>query len=324
MAFLRLAPIASRAARLTAVCLVVTGVGCSHRRQSMRPVYVGPAVPAASAPSTVIVDEPATTTTTPPCAGPDCDPKLEPNAGSLDSNVTPSRAGSPPAAAAPDEPGLQMPSNRSGDRVPKSNISPPPELNGPAASLSPATGRRASASRSRVASLQEKVRPFVNDPDDLFQPPKADRPWKFIVVHHSAQAEGSYEQIDREHRKIQGWDGCGYHFVIGNGTGSPDGQIEVARRWSNQKHGLHCKSATNPDVNEYGIGICLIGNFDDAPPSAKQIAATKALVAYLEERYKVPSGSVGTHGEMAGVASACPGKNFPEEQIFGAKHLVSK
>lgn len=324
MAFLRLAPIASRAARLTAVCLVVTGVGCSHRRQSMRPVYVGPAVPAASAPSTVIVDEPATTTTTPPCAGPDCDPKLEPNAGSLDSNVTPSRAGSPPAAAAPDEPGLQMPSNRSGDRVPKSNISPPPELNGPAASLSPATGRRASASRSRVASLQEKVRPFVNDPDDLFQPPKADRPWKFIVVHHSAQAEGSYEQIDREHRKIQGWDGCGYHFVIGNGTGSPDGQIEVARRWSNQKHGLHCKSATNPDVNEYGIGICLIGNFDDAPPSPKQIAATKALVAYLEERYKVPSGSVGTHGEMAGVASACPGKNFPEEQIFGAKHLVSK
>ena len=47
-------------------------------------------------------------------------------------------------------------------------------------------------------------------------------------------------------------------------------------------------------------------------------------MAYLQERYRVPTKSVGTHGEMAGVASACPGKNFPEEQIFGANHLVSK
>ncbi len=320
MALLRLAPIASRAARLAAASVLVSSFGCSHHRQSMKPVYVGPAVPAAAAPSTVIVDDPAT----PPCAGPGCDPKVAPGAGSLDSNVTPSRGGSPPAAAAPDEPGLQMPSNPSPDRSPKSNIIPPPELNGPAASTGLGTGRPASMNRSRVASLQKKVQPFVNDPDDLFQPPKADRPWKFIVVHHSAQATGSYDQIDREHRTIQGWDGCGYHFVIGNGTGSPDGQIEVARRWSNQKHGLHCKSATNPDVNEYGIGICLIGNFDDAPPTPKQIAATKALVAYLQERYRVPAQSVGTHGEMAGVASACPGKNFPEEQIFGANHLVSK
>ena len=45
-------------------------------------------------------------------------------------------------------------------------------------------------------------------------------------------------------------------------------------------------------------------------------------MAYLEERYKVPAEAVGTHAELAGVASACPGKNFPEEQIFGSKHLA--
>jgi hypothetical protein len=323
MATLRLAPIASRAVRLAAVCVLVFSFGCSHRRQSMRPVYVGPAVPAAGGSSTVIVDEPAPTTTPPAMDGDEFGPNLRPARPQADSAVNPSRGGSPPAAPAPDEPGLQMPSTPARERTPKSNIVPP-ELNGPAASTGLGTGRRASASRSRLASLEGKVRPFVNDPDDLFQPPKADRPWKFVVVHHSAQASGSYDQIDREHRQIQGWDGCGYHFVIGNGTGSPDGQIEVARRWSNQKHGLHCKSPTNPDVNEYGIGICLIGNFDDAPPTPKQVAAAKALVAYLQERYKVPSDSVGTHGEMAGVASACPGKHFPEDQIFGAKHLVSK
>ena len=303
MATLRMAPSAPRAPRLVAVCVVAAILGCSHRRGSMRPVYVGPAVPAASSacPPGAVCDGPIPSNTTPPAIDDaEVDPRLAPVRPPMDSEVTPSRAGSPPAAAAPDEPGLQLPTTPSRDRTPKSNITPP-DLNGPAASRSTgtATGRAASVSRSRVASLRENVRPFVNDPDDLFQPPKADRPWKFIVVHHSAQATGSYDQIDREHRKIQGWDGCGYHFVIGNGTGSPDGQVEVARRWSNQKHGLHCKSATNPDVNEYGIGICLIGNFDDAPPTPKQIAASKALVAYLAEQLQGPR-RVGRHPFRAG------------------------
>ncbi len=325
MATLRLAPFVPRAVRLAAFCVVVASLGCNgHRRGSMKPVYVGPAVPAATGSSSVILDDPIPSTTPPAIDDADVDPKLTPARPPMDSNVSPSRNGSPPPAAAPaDEPGLQLPANPSRDRSPKSNIIPP-ELNGPAASRGTTSGRQASASRSKLVSAREKVRPFVNDPDDLFQPPKADRPWKFIVVHHSAQATGSYDQIDREHRKIQGWDGCGYHFVIGNGTGSPDGQVEVARRWSNQKHGLHCKNAANPDVNEYGIGICLIGNFDDAPPTPKQIAAARALVAYLEERYKVPTEAIGTHAELAGTASACPGKNFPEEQIFGSKHLAAK
>ena len=292
----------------------------------MRPVYVGPAVPATTGTGGVVLDEPIPSTTTTPPAIDDADGnvQLSPVRPPVDSDVSPSRAGSPPAAAAPaDEPSLQLPASPARERTPKSNITPPPDMNAPAGSASLGKGRQASVSRSKLASAREQVRPYVNDPDDLFQPPKADRPWKFIVVHHSAQATGSYDQIDREHRKIQGWDGCGYHFVIGNGTGSPDGQIEVARRWSNQKHGLHCKNAANPDVNEYGIGICLIGNFDEKPPTPKQIAAARALVAYLEERYKVPASAVGTHAELAG-ATACPGKNFPEEQIFGSKHVASK
>ena len=117
------------------------------------------------------------------------------------------------------------------------------------------------------SSLRQQLLPFTNNPDDLFAPPKADRPWKYVVLHHSATATGSYGAIDQEHRKRLGWEGCGYHFVIGNGTGSPDGQIEVAQRWSDQKHGIHCRNGKNPDVSEYGIGICLVGNLDDTPPT---------------------------------------------------------
>ena len=130
--------------------------------------------------------------------------------------------------------------------------------------------------------------PFIDDStaNDLMYPNKVDRPWRYIVLHHSASASGNYDQIDAEHRKILGIDGCGYHFVIGNGTGSRDGQIEVSQRWINQKQGAHTRNARTHDADEYGIGICLVGNFDQQPSSSKQIAATKALIDYLNKRLR--------------------------------------
>ncbi|MFQ5589758.1 MAG: peptidoglycan-binding protein, partial [Phycisphaerae bacterium] len=50
--------------------------------------------------------------------------------------------------------------------------------------------------------------------------------WTTIVIHHSATETGGASLFDRFHRK-RGWDGLGYHFVIGNGTDTPDGLIEV-------------------------------------------------------------------------------------------------
>ncbi len=164
----------------------------------------------------------------------------------------------------------------------------------------------------------------MTDPNDLFQPPKADRPWKYVVVHHSATDKGGLDEIDREHRKVLGFEGCGYHFVIGNGTDSPDGQIEIADRWFNQKHGVHCRNGKTSDVNEYGIGICLVGNFDQTEPTPKQIAAARALVAYLSDRYQIKSDHVGSHDQFADGPTACPGKNFPSEAIFGPKHMAAR
>src|SRR4029077_2248727 len=151
---------------------------------------------------------------------------------------------------------------------------------------------------------------------DLFLPPKADRPWKYIVLHHSANAEGSYDQIDREHRTGLGCEECGYHFIIGNGTGSADGQIEVARRWSEQKHGVHSRNGKHPDVNEYGIGICLVGDLDEAPPTPRQIAAAKALIAYLSTRYEIAQARAQTHSHLAATNTVCPGRHFPNDEIL--------
>ena len=129
--------------------------------------------------------------------------------------------------------------------------------------------------------------PFTNNPDDLFAPPKADRPWKYVVLHHSATSSGSYEEIDREHRKRLGWDGCGYHFVIGNGTHSADGRIEVGPRWTAQSTGAHTRLfgvTSSPEgnyYNEHGIGIVLVGNFDQNHPTPRQMDARVGLVSHL-------------------------------------------
>jgi N-acetyl-anhydromuramyl-L-alanine amidase AmpD len=163
---------------------------------------------------------------------------------------------------------------------------------------------------------------LADDPAELFQPPKADRPWKYIVLHHSASATGSYAQIDRDHRAIKGWKGCGYHFVIGNGTESGDGRIEVAQRWVDQRAGAHCRDARTPEINEYGIGICLIGNFDAAPPTPRQIESARLLVAYLQDRYHIPTDHIATHALLANGPTACPGKNFSLAAILGKNYLA--
>ncbi len=174
----------------------------------------------------------------------------------------------------------------------------------------------------RQASIREDVSQFVSDPGDLFVPPKADRPWKYVVLHHSASPTGSYDSIDQEHRTRLGWQGCGYHFVIGNGSESPDGRIEVSQRWANQKNGVHCRDGKNPDVSEYGIGICLVGDLENSPPTKRQIAAAQALVTYLKARYAIAADHTETHSHLAATPTACPGRMFPAQAILGSKSVT--
>jgi hypothetical protein len=316
-----LAPFAVRRYRLALllapVVILASFAGCSHKRSSMRPVYGSPVVGGATvvtpvAPSGPILTAPQTD-----------EPILTPIPGSSSNSPdgVSRTGGSPPVPAEPEPPLNQ--DLRPMDPGPPSTVPGALNLNKPTAYQG--TGRQASVSgKASRASLREAVAPFVVEPGDLFMPPKADRPWKYVVLHHSASETGGLDQIDRDHRKVLGFEGCGYHFVIGNGTDSPDGQIEVADRWLNQKHGVHCRNGKVSDVNEYGIGICLVGNFDQSRPTAKQVAAAKALVAYLSDRYKIDSEHVGSHDQFADGPTACPGKNFPAEAILGSKHMAAR
>lgn len=142
-----------------------------------------------------------------------------------------------------------------------------------------------------------------------WQPTAQARDWTSIVIHHTATDQGSVESIHETHVAKE-WLGIGYHFVIGNGNGMSDGEIEPTFRWREQLHGAH---AGTDEYNQHGIGIALVGNFDEKPPTAAQLAAIKRLVAVLKTEYAIDSEHVIGHGEVK--ATACPGKLFPLTEV---------
>ncbi|MFO8007039.1 MAG: peptidoglycan recognition family protein, partial [Candidatus Brocadiia bacterium] len=131
------------------------------------------------------------------------------------------------------------------------------------------------------------------------------RDWRYIVVHHSFTQAGSEEVFDRYHKR-KGWLGVGYHFVIGNGQGSRDGAVEVTFRWERQLHGAH---AGVKEYNEHGVGICLVGDFEEGYPTARQMRSLVSLVNYLQERCRIPTSRLLLHRHLKN--TRCPGQNFP-------------
>ncbi|MGB2821450.1 MAG: peptidoglycan recognition family protein [Phycisphaerae bacterium] len=135
------------------------------------------------------------------------------------------------------------------------------------------------------------------------------RPWRYIVIHHSATDRGSAAMFDKSHR-ARGWDELGYHFVIDNGDGGPDGQSEVGHRWRIQKWGAHCGGTPNNEYNNYGIGICLVGDFTRQSPSRRQLASLASLVTYLARQYDIPPGCILGHCDAPNASTACPGSRL--------------
>jgi N-acetyl-anhydromuramyl-L-alanine amidase AmpD len=138
-------------------------------------------------------------------------------------------------------------------------------------------------------------------------PPERSQRWNCIVIHHSGSDAGGAGRFDAWHR-TKGWDELGYHFVIGNGTDSAVGEVEVGPRWMSQKHGAH--TVTKGDYhNKHGIGVCLVGNFDLHPPDERQMRSLAQLVAFLCREFKIPPERIFTHREVTGM-TRCPGKQF--------------
>jgi LysM repeat protein len=134
--------------------------------------------------------------------------------------------------------------------------------------------------------------------------------WKNIIGHHSAIKQGNAKIYGRSHKERGMKNGLAYHFVIGNGIDSGDGEIEIGSRWTKQIEGGHVKSRK---YNLNSIGVCVIGDFNKSRPSSKQIAAFEELVAYLKYDLLGGKPKFMVHRELE--QTACPGKNFPVSSL---------
>lgn len=132
--------------------------------------------------------------------------------------------------------------------------------------------------------------------------------WTTIVGHHSATQYGNAEIYDKNHRRRGMTNGLAYHFVIGNGVDSGDGVIEVGPRWRKQQHGGHVRSNA---INQVGIGICVVGNFEETRPSSRQMASFRQLVRFLGEDVMGGKFRFAVHKEIDRNHTVCPGRNFP-------------
>ena len=120
-----------------------------------------------------------------------------------------------------------------------------------------------------------------------------------IILHCSATPEGKdykMSDIDRWH-KNQGWEMCGYHFIV-----DLDGTIEKGR---DEKYvGAHCSGQ-----NTNSIGICYIGGCDknmkakDTRTEAQKISLYK-LVNELMVKYNLTLTNVYGHRDFS--SKECP------------------
>jgi N-acetylmuramoyl-L-alanine amidase len=194
-----------------------------------------------------------------------------------------------------------------------------PEISGVVPSLRGDASYRASKPQQETYKIEDssKYRKTTSGYSAWAPPSSYEKNWKAIIIHHSATDTGSVATIDDYHRKTNGWDGIGYDFVIGNGRGAGNGEVDSTFRWTGQKTGAHCKTDASNWANEKAIGICLVGNFDYSRPSSSQMTSLVKLVRFLSERYDIPQSRVYGHNTTPGHSTntECPGKNFPMSYV---------
>ena len=150
--------------------------------------------------------------------------------------------------------------------------------------------------------------------EEIRRAPVQRRRWQFIVVHNSGTRQGNARVFDYYHRHVRRMrNGLAYQFVIGNGTSTGNGQIEVGDRWRRQINGGHVHSDY---LNNISLGICLVGDFNRDQPTRAQLESCEELIRYLRQRCgKIENhfAIVRPHREMNPPRwpTDCPGDAFP-------------
>jgi hypothetical protein len=110
--------------------------------------------------------------------------------------------------------------------------------------------------------------------------------WRTIYIHHTQTPAGNALTLG------QGTDGLGDHFIIGNGDGLLDGEIQVSQRWNQQQPARAPAANVAGTVDQSFISIGLIGDFDKTVPTPTQLRRLSQLVGALQGELHVAGSNV--------------------------------
>lgn len=122
-----------------------------------------------------------------------------------------------------------------------------------------------------------------------------------ITIHHTDEHAGTagladielIRRIENYHRNGRKWCAIGYHYIVGK-----DGRVYEGRPARYQ--GAHVLSE-----NENNLGISIVGDFQSHLPNARQLAALRAFLDDMRDKYRVSKRGVYGHRDLN--KSICPG-----------------
>jgi hypothetical protein len=128
--------------------------------------------------------------------------------------------------------------------------------------------------------------------------------WNYIYIHQSLTSVGNAQTLGER------GGGLADHFVIGNGQGSADGEIQIGRRWTRQQSAGAITRALRPDC----ISICLVGDFNQDRPTATQLMRLEQLVMALQRKLAISGQHIllisDENSSVAGMGSQFPVARF--------------
>jgi hypothetical protein len=109
--------------------------------------------------------------------------------------------------------------------------------------------------------------------------------WNCIEIYYSNTKAGNIEQL-ASLSGLASPEDINYHFVVCNGLGADDGQIQPTEKWQRQW-------AIVPGQTWYGssqtIRICVIADDKTIRPTNLQIKRVEALVEALSRKFNIPA-----------------------------------
>lgn len=128
-----------------------------------------------------------------------------------------------------------------------------------------------------------------------------------IVIHHSLTKDGKavdWDSIKRYHIEEKGWADIGYHA----GVERIDGILTSLTGRPINQTGAHCLGHNDM------IGICIVGNFDLAPPDDDMLRYAAVVTAGYLRMFSLDVSDIHRHHEYA--EKSCPGSQFPWQRFL--------